>query len=239
MSRERRTAFTLLELMIAIGLASMLLIIAYSGFRATTQAMRMSNRMTIRNNLLSSYFAYACDLADNWRVMDPVAPDAAGVRNFRVERDGASRTGVDLTLPPSWPQPQLSLSTTRPSGPRYLMYGIDCAQLPLTQNALSAMITGSTPFPFTPFGRDRPNVDASQYKLRTFMDGVSSPNLYKTAWFGAGDSSTGVNGGWDGKGIGRKQTRRRANTCIIDLTDPESGVIQTLSFQLVAAEQWK
>jgi len=250
----RRRAFTLVELMVSIGLAIMVVAVAYSGFRAATQAMRLSAQMTMRNSLLAGYLAYSCDLADNWTAMDPTVAEgnpSLALGNFRVRRQVLSGyRAADHRLPAEWPQPRISISTTIAPAPIYSFSSIDCMQLPFSHWSSSSMVPNWhwTPvaawFPTSPFGRDKPNVDAGLYRLIS-MDGNFASTFYRTAWFGALDTSggqghsDGVNGAlWNGQSFGRRLTGRKTSACTIELIDPETGSTQTFPFQITGADQW-
>ena len=79
---NRRAAFTLLELMIAMGLGMVLVYTAAAGFRGASQSVTLSNRLALENSLLrAGYFAAVQD-ADWWLAWDD--PDDAGNQRLRT-----------------------------------------------------------------------------------------------------------------------------------------------------------
>ncbi len=243
-----RRGFTIIELMVSIALAIVVVGVAYSGFRAALQAMRLSSEMSLRNKILSGTVLFACDALDNRRLEDPPTtvanPDTPVRYNLRILRAGSSVYNVaTLPLPENWPQPVTTILTLHAPTALYDVKGIDCGQIDADDdsslNGQSAMLLPSLSFTRAPFGRDMPN--AKTYLLRSLIPG--SPD-FPVSWFGArnqvvnpGDQA-GAGGAWSGAAFGRKPTARRTNACVLELTDPETGSVQSVSFQITAADAW-
>jgi prepilin-type N-terminal cleavage/methylation domain-containing protein len=66
----RTAAFTLIELMIAIALASLLMYTAFMGVRTTAQAMTQTNRLATENALVTAGYLRALDEIDTWTAYD-------------------------------------------------------------------------------------------------------------------------------------------------------------------------
>ncbi|MBA3684806.1 MAG: prepilin-type N-terminal cleavage/methylation domain-containing protein [Planctomycetes bacterium] len=245
--RQRR-GFTIIELMVSIALAIVVVGVAYSGFRAALQAMRLSSEMSLRNKILSGTVLFACDAVDNRRLEDPPTttanPDAPVRYNLRILREGSNVYNVaTLPLPEAWPQPVTTILTRHAPAAIFEVKGIDCGQIGADDESSllgqSAMLQPNLFFTRTPFGRDMPN--AKTYVLKTLVAG--SPD-YPVSWFGArnqvvnpGDQAA-AGGAWSGLAFGRKLTARRTNACVLELTDPETGSVQSISFQITAADAW-
>jgi prepilin-type N-terminal cleavage/methylation domain-containing protein len=71
-----RRGFTLIELMIAIGLAIMIIYAATAGVRMANQSITIANRMAIENTMMRAGYYIAVDEADTWRHYDD--PDDTG-----------------------------------------------------------------------------------------------------------------------------------------------------------------
>ncbi len=243
-----RRGFTIIELLVSIAIAIVVVGVAYSGFRAALQAMRLSSEMSLRNKILSGTVLFACDAVDNHRSEDPPTtaanPDTPVRYNLRILRDGSSVYNVaTLPLPESWPQPVTTILTQHAPAAVYNVRGIDCGQIGADDDSSlmgqSAMLLPSLLFTRAPFGRDMPN--AKTYLLKTLVAG--SPD-YPVSWFGASNQvvnpgdQAGPGGAWSGRAFGRKPTARRTNACVLELTDPETGSAQVVSFQITAADAW-
>ncbi len=62
--------FTLIELMLAIGLGSLVIYTAYAGFRMASQAITVSNRLSLENSLMRAGFQMAHEQLDFWTNLD-------------------------------------------------------------------------------------------------------------------------------------------------------------------------
>jgi prepilin-type N-terminal cleavage/methylation domain-containing protein len=252
MLRQRlaNRAFTLIELMVSVALAGLVVAVAYSGFRASLQAMRISSQMSLRNSILASSIIFACDASDHRLSTDPplqvTDPDGPVRYNLRILRDGSAQYNVELLpLPASWPQPEITVLTTLKSAGTYPVSGIDPGQVEdagsesNSKSGQSSMVPAGLFFPVAPFARDMPN--APVFLLKST---VSSSPSFKVSWFGGSNDATtqaaaqNASQRWSGLGFGRKQTRRRTNACIVQTIDSETGAIQSLSFQVTAAAEW-
>ena len=89
--RRSPSAFTIIELVIAIGLGSLIMLAAFAAFRVGFQAMSACNRLAVGNALLRASFIYACD---------------------RI--DAAQPSSGDLLplIPASWPVASVTTNTT-------------------------------------------------------------------------------------------------------------------------------
>ena len=67
---DRRTGFTLIELMIAISLGLILMLTAFSGIRVTSQAITTTRRIAFENRLLRAGVEQALDEVDFWAATD-------------------------------------------------------------------------------------------------------------------------------------------------------------------------
>lgn len=65
-----RRAFSLIEMLIAVGLGLIIVGTVYAGFRVSTQAMIVCNRMSVENRLLTAGFARALQEVDFWGNFD-------------------------------------------------------------------------------------------------------------------------------------------------------------------------
>jgi prepilin-type N-terminal cleavage/methylation domain-containing protein len=73
----RTKAFTLVELMIAMALATVLCVAAYATVRMCTQAVATVNRLSLENNLMRTGLLTALDELDSWKSYDdPDKPNA-------------------------------------------------------------------------------------------------------------------------------------------------------------------
>lgn len=71
------TAFTLLEMMIAVGLGTMVVLVAMAGFRTASQTVTVANRLSLENNLLRSGYYEAQVQLDFWTNLDDPTKDDA------------------------------------------------------------------------------------------------------------------------------------------------------------------
>ncbi len=70
-------AFTLIEMMIAVGLGSLVILVAMSGFRTASQTITVANRLSLENSMLRSGYFEAQVQLDFWTNLDdPTRPDA-------------------------------------------------------------------------------------------------------------------------------------------------------------------
>jgi prepilin-type N-terminal cleavage/methylation domain-containing protein len=73
-----RQAFTLIELLIAISLSSLIIYTAMAAFRTVSQSVTQSRRLAVENNLMRTGFYAALDELDFWDLYDDrYAPDPA------------------------------------------------------------------------------------------------------------------------------------------------------------------
>lgn len=69
-------AFTLIEMMIAVGLGTMVVLVAVSGFRTAAQTITVANRLSLENSMLRSGYFEAQVQLDFWTNLDdPTKPD--------------------------------------------------------------------------------------------------------------------------------------------------------------------
>lgn len=69
-------AFTLIEMMIAVGLGTMVVLVAVSGFRTASQTITVANRLSLENSILRSGYFEAQVQLDFWTNLDdPTRPD--------------------------------------------------------------------------------------------------------------------------------------------------------------------
>lgn len=68
-------AFTLLEMMIAIGLGTMVILVAMAGFRTASQTITVANRLSLENSLLRSGYYEAQVQLDYWTNLDDPTKD--------------------------------------------------------------------------------------------------------------------------------------------------------------------
>ncbi len=72
-----RSAFTLLELMIAITLSMLVIYSAFAALRVATQTLTVCNRLSAENNLLRTGFLAALEDLDHWTTYDDPHDEAA------------------------------------------------------------------------------------------------------------------------------------------------------------------
>lgn len=73
--RRPLAAFTLIEMVISLGLAMAILYTAFSAFRVAAQSVTIANRLSTENQLLRAGFMYADEAVDFWNdVDDPASP---------------------------------------------------------------------------------------------------------------------------------------------------------------------
>ncbi len=78
MSHPRRTAFTLIEMMIALSLGLVLIFTATAGFRVASQSITIANRLSLENSLMRTGISLAHEQLDFWTNLDD--PNASGQR---------------------------------------------------------------------------------------------------------------------------------------------------------------
>lgn len=87
------TAFTLIEMMIAVALGSLIVYTAVAGFRAASQTITAANRLSVENGLLRSGYLEAQIQLDFWTNLDdPTKPNAE-----RPLRQSDSGKGLPFT----------------------------------------------------------------------------------------------------------------------------------------------
>lgn len=73
----RRPGFTIIELMVSLGLSMMILLIAFGVFRVASSAISTANRLTIENEMVRRGVVLALEQADFWNdYADPAFPYA-------------------------------------------------------------------------------------------------------------------------------------------------------------------
>ncbi len=78
-----RHAFTLIELMIAIGLGMLIVVVAVSGVRMASQSVTTSNRLALENSMMRAGYFAAMQDADYWLAWDdPDSPTDQGLRDY-------------------------------------------------------------------------------------------------------------------------------------------------------------
>jgi prepilin-type N-terminal cleavage/methylation domain-containing protein len=83
----RRSAFTLIELMISVALGSLIVLTAMTGVRMASSAVTTSQRMAIENSLLRAGMEAALEEADFWTASDN--PDPGEPKPLRAVSGGA------------------------------------------------------------------------------------------------------------------------------------------------------
>jgi prepilin-type N-terminal cleavage/methylation domain-containing protein len=66
----RARGFTLIELMIAIGLGLTIAVVAFTAVRMASQAVSVANRLTLENQMMRAGFRLALDELDTWKRFD-------------------------------------------------------------------------------------------------------------------------------------------------------------------------
>lgn len=89
-------AFTLIEMMIAIALGSLVVYTAMAGFRAASQTVTAANRLSIENSLLRAGYWEAQTQLDFWTNLDD--PNPSGLRPLR----GSQMPFAELST--AWPK---------------------------------------------------------------------------------------------------------------------------------------
>jgi prepilin-type N-terminal cleavage/methylation domain-containing protein len=82
----RSSGFTLLEMMIAIGLGALIIFTATAGFRVASQSVTTANRLSLENGMLRAGFLRALDEVDYWTAYDD--PTSAVAKDRRLRPDG-------------------------------------------------------------------------------------------------------------------------------------------------------
>jgi prepilin-type N-terminal cleavage/methylation domain-containing protein len=85
MSDPRRTAFTLIEMMIAISLGLVLIYTATSGFRVASQSITIANRLSLENQLMRTGISLAHEQLDFWTNLDD--PNDSNRQSLRGSAD--------------------------------------------------------------------------------------------------------------------------------------------------------
>jgi type II secretory pathway pseudopilin PulG len=106
--KKARSAFTLIELMIAISLGMLLVYTSVAGFRAAASGIRTANRMALSNSLLRAAFIHALEEVDLWQAYDdPTSadPDDQRLRTVapytyeNARQQGLPFAPFELTIP--------------------------------------------------------------------------------------------------------------------------------------------
>lgn len=82
----RSRAFTLLELMIAVALASMIVYTAVAAFRVASQSMTVAKRLSVENNMLRAGYYAALEELDFWDLYDNRAATDVTKNPLRVAK---------------------------------------------------------------------------------------------------------------------------------------------------------
>jgi prepilin-type N-terminal cleavage/methylation domain-containing protein len=81
MPASARSGFTLIELMIAIALSSVILMTAFSALRVVSQSVTLTNRLSLENGLMRAGFMAASNELDFWTAYDdPLDPTQQPLR---------------------------------------------------------------------------------------------------------------------------------------------------------------
>jgi prepilin-type N-terminal cleavage/methylation domain-containing protein len=79
-----RHGFTLIELMIAVTLGSLIIYAAMAGFRVAAQTITVANRLSLENSLLRAGFQVALNEVDTWTSYDDPESSSEGDRALRL-----------------------------------------------------------------------------------------------------------------------------------------------------------
>jgi prepilin-type N-terminal cleavage/methylation domain-containing protein len=97
----RRQAFTLIEMLMALALSTVIMLTLYMGFRATLGGLQAANRVALENDLMRKGYLAILDEADFWRFYDNPDGDphelAAG-RGLRGDAGDTTFTRSDILL---------------------------------------------------------------------------------------------------------------------------------------------
>ena len=113
-----RHGFTLIELMIAIGLGMLVIYTAVAGFRVASQSVTMANRLSLENALIRSGFQEAHNQMDFWTNLDD--PDNTANQRLRGTVTMGTGGGVgqklnDIGFDPTVGFPFAPMSTIFPA----------------------------------------------------------------------------------------------------------------------------
>ncbi|MBA3936014.1 MAG: prepilin-type N-terminal cleavage/methylation domain-containing protein [Planctomycetes bacterium] len=86
--RRARSAFTLIELMIAIGLGLVLIYTAAAGFRVAARSVTIANHMSLENSMLRAGYLAAHEELDFWTSLD----DATDITRQKLRASGGTGT---------------------------------------------------------------------------------------------------------------------------------------------------
>jgi prepilin-type N-terminal cleavage/methylation domain-containing protein len=87
--RMPRRAFTLIELMIAIALSTVIILIAVSAFRQAAHAMSLMNRLSLENGMIRTGYFLSADDCDYWNSQaNPEYPYLKGYMSDQIEIAG-------------------------------------------------------------------------------------------------------------------------------------------------------
>lgn len=107
--RFRHGAFTLIEMMIAVALGSLVVYVAIAGFSAASTAITRANRLSLDNGILRAAYFQAQDHLDYWTDLDdPESDNPASnpLRATQVVRGLANKRGLPFTpmseVNPGW-----------------------------------------------------------------------------------------------------------------------------------------
>lgn len=95
--RPTRHGFTLIEMVIALGLGLVLIYTVFAGFRVASQSMSIATRLSTENSLLRAGFMSALDEVDFWTAYDdPINPARQTLR-----ANGLQFCRMSAVFPPS------------------------------------------------------------------------------------------------------------------------------------------
>jgi prepilin-type N-terminal cleavage/methylation domain-containing protein len=113
-SGTTRSAFTLIELMIALALGTLICYAAFSGIRTASQATTVCQRLALENQLLRTGILQGLEDADFWTSFDTIEPVGGAADKRRLRSPGPSASGAnpfrplaldvdfDLAKPKTW-----------------------------------------------------------------------------------------------------------------------------------------
>src|SRR5689334_10035014 len=91
-----RAGFTLIEMMLAVALGSLIVYTATAGFRTAAQSVTIANRMSLENGLIRAGFQAALHEKDFWTAYDD--PDDASRQQLRTTLFQELKDGSDAGL---------------------------------------------------------------------------------------------------------------------------------------------
>jgi type II secretory pathway pseudopilin PulG len=108
-TRSRLVAFTLIELLISIGLGTVIVLTSMAGLRMAAQTTSMANRLSLENAMLREGILSSLEQVDFWTQYDD--PEDPGAQRLRAV-DGARELGLPFSpLKNAWPKDRPNLSS--------------------------------------------------------------------------------------------------------------------------------